>query len=489
MNQTLKETVALLPSRPGVYKFFDKDKNILYIGKASSLKSRVSSYFVGDHFDRPRIIQMLDLVDSLETVETENDIESLILESALIRDHKPPYNASLKDDKSYAWLYINTQDDYPTVRIVRTVRKDEYKKGRLFGPYPSGRAIQRVFKYLRKLYPFCTSKDPTKPCFHYYIGLCPGPDATKEQYRHNIGQIIKFLQGKKKTHIRELERKMHDYAVAQNFEKAAELRDKISDLKYLGQKIGFTYFDTERDYILSREERIKESLEALCTELGLDNAQRIECYDISNIKGQLAYGSMVVAINGVPATSEYRVFKIREMDTSDDPAMLSEVLRRRLRYLQMPGDDSLNEKPDIILIDGATTQLKAVSDLIPGSIFLMGISKGRKYRRKGQKKRDEFWTVRQKVVLQLSIRNTQILSNLRDESHRFALLHHRKLRKFVQKKSLLDQVKGIGPKRKKELLNKFGSVKELKKVKRGEILKVITNEKVVDELISKLKET
>jgi excinuclease ABC subunit C len=487
MNQILQDKISLLPNKPGVYKFLDGEGTILYIGKASSLKSRVSSYFKGDHFDRPRIIQMLDLVTDLETVETENEIESLVLESALIKEHQPLYNSNLKDDKSYAWLYINTQDDYPTVKIVRAIQKSEYKKGKLFGPYPSGRAIQRVFKYLRKLYPFCTSKDPTKPCFHYYIGLCPGPDVTKEEYRQNIEQIIKFLQGKKKTHIRDLEKKMRDYADDKNFEKAAELRDKIADLKYLGQKIRFTYFDTEQDYILSREERIKESLEALCTELGLDSAERIECYDISNIKGQLAYGSMVVALNGIPASSEYRVFKIKELDTSNDPAMLSEVMRRRIKYLNSSGDDSLNQRPNIILIDGAITQVKAVSKLIPTDILLLGISKGRKYRRAGGKKRDEFWVIRGSIVLQLALKHTQVLSNLRDESHRFALLHHRKLRKFVQKRSVLDSIRGIGPKRKKALIQKFGSVAGIKEAPITELENIVGNKKLVDLLIKTLK--
>lgn len=486
MNQQLKDKIALLPNKSGVYKFLSKDGSILYIGKASSLKNRVSSYFTSDHFDRPRIIQMLAQIEDLETVETENEVESLILESALIKEYQPLYNSDLKDDKSYAWLYINTQDDYPTVKIVRAIKKEEYKKGKLFGPYPSGRAIQRVFKYLRKLYPFCTSKDPTKPCFHYYIGLCPGPDVTKEQYRENINQIIKFLQGRKKTHIHDLEREMQTYAKEQNYEKAAELRDKISDLKYLGQKIGFTYFDTEQDYLLSREERIKESLEALCAELGLNNAERIECYDISNIKGQLAYGSMVVALNGINTSSEYRVFKIKEIGQSNDPAMIKEVLKRRLKYLNIPGDDSLNEKPDIILIDGAATQLKAVAKLIPENIFLMGISKGRRYKRAGGKKKDEFWAIRGKLVLQLSLRHTQILTNLRDESHRFALLHHRKLRKFVQRKSILDEIKGIGPKKKKALIKKFGSVMGIKEAGREEISEILKNQKLTDELITTL---
>src|SRR5690606_10545682 len=256
------------------------DLTIIYIGKAVNLKSRVSSYFSNKHMDRPRIIQMLELVDSVEVVETENEIEALVLESALVKKEQPKFNSELKDDKSYAWLYINTQDDYPTVKIVRTIKREEFKRGRLFGPYPSGRAVSQVFKYLRKLYPFCTSKDPTKPCFHYYIGLCPGPDATKEAYRSNINGVIKFLSGRQKTHIHTLEKQMREYANQKEFEKAAQLRDKIQDLKYLGQKINFGYFNTEQDYVQAREERIRTSLSDLADELGVRELGRIECYDI-----------------------------------------------------------------------------------------------------------------------------------------------------------------------------------------------------------------
>nr|HVX92959.1 UvrB/UvrC motif-containing protein [Candidatus Dojkabacteria bacterium] len=234
MNQSLQEKISLLPLKPGVYKFYDNSHKLLYIGKAHSLKSRVSSYFSSDHEDRPRIIGMIPLIADVEVTQTDNDIEALVLESALIKKFLPKFNSDLKDDKSYAWLYITTRDKYPTVKIVRTLNKKEFTRGQLFGPYPSGTAIKRVFNYLRKLYPFCTAKDPTKPCFYSRIGLCPGPDVSPEQYRKNIDGIIKFLKGNNKNHIKELEKKMVEYSAKQEYEKAGELRDKINDLKYLG---------------------------------------------------------------------------------------------------------------------------------------------------------------------------------------------------------------------------------------------------------------
>lgn len=482
----LSDTISLLPNKPGVYKFKDKSGNIIYIGKAINLKSRVSSYFSNNHDDRPRIIQMLDLIDSIEVTQTENEIEALVLESALVRDIQPKFNTELKDDKSYAWLYINTQDDYPTVKIVRTVKREEYRKGRLFGPYPNGRAVSQVFKYIRKLYPFCTSKDPRKACFHYYIGLCPGPDATKEQYRNNIEGIIKFLSGSKKTHIKKLEKEMLELASKQEFERAALLRDKIQDLKYLGQKINFNYFNTEQDYITARQERIKQSLADLADEIGAKTLQRIECYDISNIQGQLSYGSMVVGIDGIPVNSQYRVFKIKEVDGPNDPLMLKEVLTRRIKNINRSPDESLSQTPDLILIDGGKTQLKAVSSVIPKHIMVLGITKGRRFERKGMRKKDEFWVMRAGIVFNLSLKNTQILATLRDESHRFALLHHRKLRKFVQKKSILDEIQGIGPKRKRELIKAFGSVAGIKKATLDEIKLVIKNESTAKKLKEEL---
>ncbi len=487
MQKQLKETIERIPQKAGVYKFINSDNEVIYVGKAVRLKSRVSSYFSQKHQDRPRIELMIPEISKIDVIETENELEALVLESALIKQFKPHFNTDLKDDKSYSWLYINTQDRYPTVKIVRNPEFDRYKKGKLFGPYPSGKAIQRVFTYLRKIYPFCTSKDPTSACFHYHIGLCPGPDATNLQYRQNINGIVRFLNGRSTQHLEILERKMRVHAKASEFEKAAVLRDKIDDLKYLGSSFNDSYFNSEQQYIQNREERIKESLSLLCEQLNIPFAQRIECYDISNLKGKMAYGSMVVAINGISQNSLYRVFKIKEIDTPNDPQMLLEVLKRRLKYLESNKDESLCQRPQIILIDGAKSQLSTVKDIIPPDINLLGISKGKRFKRSGGKKKDEFWIVRKDIVFPITLKNTVILTNLRDESHRFALYHHRKLRKFTQKKSILDEISGIGPKRKKELIKKFESVKGMAKASIEDIDNVIKNKKVAQKLLDVLK--
>ena len=244
MNSVISRKLEVLPHKPGVYRFLNKDGEILYIGKAISLYNRVRSYFNSDLYDRPRIQQMMPLVTDLEIIETNNEIESLVLEAALIRKYKPQYNSDLKDDKSYAWIYISTKDKFPTVKIVRTLNKEEYNKGELFGPYPSGFAVKRIFTYLRKLYPFCNCcKEGSKESLYYYLGLCPGPyqgHISESDYRKNINEIIKFLKGRKKGQIQQLEREMKEYSLKKEYEKAAKLRDRINDLKYLGEKIEFT---------------------------------------------------------------------------------------------------------------------------------------------------------------------------------------------------------------------------------------------------------
>ncbi|MCA9375029.1 GIY-YIG nuclease family protein, partial [Candidatus Dojkabacteria bacterium] len=204
MEQRIQELIDLIPRRTGVYKFYDQNGELLYIGKALNLNSRVTSYFRQDHTDRPHIIPMIPKIYNIEYIETENEVEALVLESALVHKQQPKYNVMLKDDKSYAWIYISTHEKVPRIEIVRSIDPKSFKNGRLFGPYPSGRAVLQVFRYIRKLYPFCTCKNPKEPCLYYHMGLCPGPHfdyISHEEYMKNIGEIIKFLQGKKKRHV------------------------------------------------------------------------------------------------------------------------------------------------------------------------------------------------------------------------------------------------------------------------------------------------
>ncbi len=486
VNTQLQDKITLLPRSSGIYKFLNREGKVLYIGKAHNLKSRVSSYFSDTHLDRPRIVGMIPLIADINYVETDNDIEALVLESALIKREQPKYNTDAKDDKSYSYLYINIKHDYPTVRIVRQVSKAELKEGKLFGPYPSGGSVRRVFHYLRRIFPFCTSKDPTKPCFDMHIGLCPGPIPSQE-YRKNINGIIEFLKGKSNHLIKNVVDEMELASDNQEYESAAILRDKVNDLRYLTSKIRVDNMENELEYVQIRRQRAKKRLQSLAKELNINQIHRVECYDISNLQGKFAYGSMAVAIDGINDNSQYRIFKIRGVDIPNDLAMLSEVLRRRIKYLRNELDVSLGQIPTIILIDGGGNQLQAVNDLVPKDIVLLGITKGRKYRRKGGRLLDEFWKIENNEIVQLKLRNTQSLSLLRDEAHRFALLHHRKAKAKGNIKSYLDEIPLVGPKTKKLLKQAFSSKELLRSTSREKLVGIVKNSKIADAIIEYFK--
>ena len=478
MNSDIEKKLETLPDLPGVYKFLNDKNEILYVGKALSLRKRISSYFKTDISQRPRIVQMMPLVRDIQVIETNNEIEALILESALIKKHTPYFNTDLKDDKSYAWIYINTKDEIPTVRIVRSLNKGEYSKGKLFGPYPSGLSVKRVYSYLRKLYPFCTCKN--KDCassLYFHIGLCPGPYAgaiTKKEYRKNINNIIKFLAGKQQNHIKRIEREMKAYSKEEEFEKAKQLRDRINDLKYIGQDIDFTYYDDTESYESKRTKARKSSFNTLAIDLGISNLERIECFDISNMQGKHAYGSMVVATNGELNRSEYRIFKVKSINTPNDFEMLREVLHRRFKYTE--------NLPQLVLIDGGKGQLNAVRDFVPLNIVLMGISKGKHLKRQGKRLQDEYWISNGKDILQFDIDSPEILIDLRNEAHGFAITHYRKESIKQSRSSQLDKIEGVGVKRRKELIKRFGDIQSIKKATLEEINQVVKNSKVAKEI-------
>lgn len=470
-------------NKPGIYKFLDKNKKILYVGKAVNLKQRIASYFNGDLNDRPWVAKMIPLVRDIETIVTENELEALVLESALIKKYKPKYNLDLKDDKSYSWIHISTDEEFPKLKVVRDKDIKKINKGRLFGPYPSGSSVKRVFTYLRKIYPFCTCKKTKKECLYFHLGLCPGPfqgHISKEDYRKNINGIIKFLMGRKSSFVKNLESEMKIYSQNKQYEKAAELRDKISDLKYLGGSLQGDFFDDEKSYRLRKESLHRKVFCELREELKIPVLERIECYDISNIQGQEAYGSMVVNENGAINNSEYRIFKIRGSETPNDPLMLKEVLKRRFSNKKM------TRHPDVVLIDGGKGQLSCVSSVLPEDILLLGISKGKNRKKKGLKPKDEFWVYRGGNIDRIYIRNENILINLRDEAHRFAIMYHKKARVKKGLRSQLLKIEGVGGNRVKKLMKNFKSIDNIKNASLEEIDNVIKNKKISERIINSL---
>lgn len=501
----MKQKLEELPNHTGIYKFYNSKGKILYVGKAINLKSRVGSYFTSDHLDRPWIAQMIPLIADIKTIKTENEVEALILEANLIKKYKPKYNADMKDDKTFIWILIDTHRPYPRIRKTRNLNL----KGRYFGPYPDGRPINRMLKYLRKIYPYasCNLKfypnrlpeqvKTTRKCLYYHLNQCTAPCdnlISSKEYKEDINQIVKTLQGKRKNHIKRLEKKMEKYSKNQEFEKAAILRDKISDLRYLSQRIDLGFGDTEQEFSKIREERFLAGLQEVVDKIGLNIPQhivkrlRVETYDISNLAGQIAYGSMAVAKGPRIDSSQYRIFKIRDDNAKDDTAMMKKVIERRLKHLeedtkqkeiQEKADPSLSERPLLIVLDGGKPQLSVISKIVPTGIRLIAISKGKHLKRAGQKQTDEFWYINSDGdIKRLRLQNPFIFQNLRDEAHRFAIKHHRKGRKFLQKKSILDSIEGVGPKRKKALMLKFKTISGIAKASTKDINKIVKNEKL-----------
>ncbi len=403
-----------LPSKPGIYQFFNQEDELIYIGKASNLKMRVSSYFQKRQVFHSRPIeQLISKVQRVETQETDTVLEAFFLEQDLIKKHQPKYNILGKDDKSANFLVI-TDEQFPRLLIKRKtdlyqigpdkealILKEEAKKfKKIYGPYSSKQSIVTVLKILRKIFPFHNRKQKSESgCLAYQIGLCPGPYLNKispQDYRKNIAAIEKIFQGKKKSLLKTLKKEMDSLAKKQQFEKAQEKRDQIFALEHI-QDASLI----DRPVVQSPKEKI----------------YRIETYDISHTSGQNMVGSMVVFTgtldNLTPAKEEYRKFKIKTVPKSDDTASMREVLQRRFSRSDW-------EKPDLIILDGGKGQLNQIKKLFLSekiALPILAVAKG------PTRKKLDFYT--HGAVPKIKKR---LVAQMRDEAHRFAITYHRKLR-------------------------------------------------------------
>lgn len=391
-----------LPKSPGVYKFFDENGQILYIGKATSLKDRVSSYFSRPLDDRLQI--MAGQVKDIQYQKTDSVLEALILEANLIKKFQPKYNIKEKDGKSFINIII-TKEEWPRIFIERKKnlkfsaqnRKTGKLKLKTYGPYPSAKSARLALEIIRKIFPYCSSPGGGKECFWHQIGQCPGAcfgKISSAEYKKTIKNIELFLEGRKSRIIKNFEKEMERLSRNQEFEKAAQIRNKIFALKHI------------QDVAL-----IGDS--AFAGGAPLQVPHRIEAYDISNIGGVMAAGSMAVFTDGEIDKSEYRKFKIKTVKGANDVAMLKEVLLRRLSRKDWP-------MPDLILIDGGKGQLNAAAQALKEKtldISAISIAKG-----PSRKGREIFKTYN---APDLPI---QLIERLRDEAHRFAVEYHRLLR-------------------------------------------------------------
>ena len=604
VSQHFDAKLRALPAKPGVYLFKDKEGKVIYVGKAASLKSRVRSYFGATSNLSSKIQQLVSKVQNFDLIVTNSEQEALILECDMIKKYTPRYNVSLKDNKTFPYLKIDINEDWPRVYITRRIQKDG---ARYFGPFAGAGSVRKTLRLIKKIFPYrsCSKHidgEDRRPCLDYYIHQCLGPCVgvvERGEYREVINQVILFLQGKQELILRELNAKMKTAAQQLQFERATSLRDQISAIEEVieGQRIAMKLkgekdviglaqneeqayvelFSIRDDKLVSQDHFVMEGIQGESPEQiitsfvkqyyasasyiprlillqypvdeaavlsqwlrqqrrgrvelqvpqrgakkklvdtaaenaarGVQFAQteemklevvssglqelknklrlpklprRIECYDVSNIQGALAVSSMVVLEKGRPKPAYYRRFRIRTVPGADDYAMIRETLRRRFKR-GLTGAGAWAIIPDMVLIDGGKGQLNAAlevrKELRLDSIPMVSLAK---------EDEEVFMPGNpQPAHIAKDSPALRILQRARDEAHRFAISYHRKLRHKQGIASLLDDVPGIGPKRKKALLRKFGSVEairgaSLEELSQTEGITLALAKKVKEELV------
>lgn len=460
MNTKLVQKMKGLPKTSGVYIFRDQKRKIIYVGKAAILKNRVSSYFKKRDYDS-KTEELVKHIESLEWIETESEFEALILEADLIKRYKPKYNIRFRDDKNYSYLKISG-DDYPKISIVHRITDHEAK---YLGPFIESLALRTILKLSRHIYPYCTCGIPSeKVCLYYHLKLCLGHGekyVSKKDYAKNISGIENLFQGNTLKIEKELASMMKLASKEQKFELAAELRDKI---RYLN-RIKCSHLFSDRE--LSGD----AGLSQLAKELELSELpKKIECFDISNIMGTAATGSMAVFKNGIASPRNYRRFQIKTVRGMNDYAMLTEILKRRFSFSRIKKrDSSFAELPNLVILDGGKGQLSTVlRDVeIPKQVIIVSLAK----------RKETIFSVKKNQFVKHELPKESeamyLIQRIRDEAHRFAITYHRKVKSKELFETSLDSIPGIGLKTKKILISHFGSVNKIKEVTSQELIKLV----------------
>lgn len=440
----LRDKIKKAPQRPGVYLFKNQSGKILYVGKTLSLKDRLNSYLQKDI--PPKTQQLISHMAKVSLIETGTNLEAILLEAKLIKLHQPDYNVILRDDKSFLYIFISTGEIFPKVFLIRKPKRSlllsgssriilDGIKGEFFGPFPSARTAKKVMKMLRKIYPFCQQRRlGNRPCFYSHIGLCqPCPSyivrlseplfsQLKRTYRHQIFTLKRIINGEVASVRRSLEKQMHTFNKAQDYEQAALVRDQIYQLDYVCQMRDKTNVFLENSNFY-QEEQLR-AVDELRTFLAnyfpeLPKLHRIEGYDISTLSGINSVGAQIVFIDGLPEKSLYRKYKISFDGISNDTAMLTEVISRRLKHNEW-------DLPNLIIVDGGKPQVKVIVQLlnVTGySIPVIGLAKRLEH--------IILWVNDQFIELQPSRASPVLLllQQIRDETHRFAISfqRHRRL--------------------------------------------------------------
>ena len=583
----IEEELKKLPAKPGVYLMHDERDEIIYVGKAISLKNRVRQYFQASRNKGAKIEQMVTHIRRFEYIVTDSELEALVLECNLIKEHRPKYNTMLMDDKGYPFIKVTTSEAYPRIMLARTMQKD---KAKYFGPYTSATAVKETIDLIRKLYCIrsCNRNLPKdmgkeRPCLNYHIKQCKAPCQgyiSETEYRKSIDEAIRFLNGHYEGILGDLEKKMLEASENMEFEKAIEYRELLNSVKQIAQKqkitdssgedrdilavakdaedavvqvffirggrlIGRDHFflrnasedskskilesfikqfyagtpfipselmlqeDIEERAILEqwlskkKEHRVhikvpkkgeKEKLVELARTnaalvlntdkerlkreegrtigavkeienlLGISGIVRMEAFDISNTSGFSSVGSMIVYEKGKPKRNDYRKFKIKSVQGPDDYASMAEVLTRRFRHglEELENGEkigSFTSFPDLILMDGGKGQVNValeVLDKLGLDIPVCGMVKDDFHRTRG------LYYNNVEIPINRQSEGFKLITRVQDEAHRFAIEFHRKLRSQGQVHSILDEIKGIGPARRKALMKHYASIDEIK---------------------------
>ncbi len=576
-------------NRPGVYRMYDAEEKLLYVGKAKNIRKRVSSYFRPTGLDSKTIL-LVSKINNIETTITNTETEALILEQTLIKERKPPFNILLRDDKSYPFIFLSSKDKYPRLALHRGAKK---KKGRYFGPFPGAGAVRESLNLLEKVFHVRQCEDSyfsnrSRACLQYQIKRCSGPCVglvSEEDYAQDVRHSVMFLEGKNNQIAEELQAEMEALANNKEFEKAAEVRDQIRDLRVvqerqymsgekgdvdviamvadagvvsiqvmfirdgrvLGNKNYYPKFVLETtaasilhafiaqfyiqeqgihsipsELIVNHKPDEQEALEhalEYCAhhkvtikskvrqprlnwlQLAQTNAQhglmsklnskqsmqtrfnalqqaldssklptRMECFDISHSSGEATVASCVVFDQNGPLKSDYRRFNIENITPGDDYAAMEQALKRR--YLRLKKGEA--RLPDILLIDGGKGQLTQAEGVLEElgieGVQIIGIAKG--ISRKAGQETLFFGGTREELVLEAESPALHLLQHIRDEAHRFAITAHRHRRGKKRTQSFLDEIPGIGPKKRKELINYFGGQQEIKRASVEDLQKV-----------------
>ncbi len=591
----IEEELRKLPAKPGVYLMHDEKDAIIYVGKAISLKNRVRQYFQSSRNKGVKIEQMVTHIARFEYIITDSELEALVLECNLIKEHRPKYNTMLMDDKAYPFIKVTVQEAYPRVILARQMVKD---KAKYFGPYTSAGAVKDTIDLIHKLYGIrtCSKALPKmqgkeRPCLNYHIHQCPAPCQgyiSREAYGESVKRALEFLNGNYKEVLGELEEKMQRASEALEFEKAIEYRELLGSVKKIAQKqkitssdmedkdviamamdeedavvqiffirdgrlIGRDHFclhiagENEKEEILAafvkqfyagtpyipkelmmqyeigereiieewlsgrRGQRVhirvpkkgeKEKLVELAMKnaqmvltqdkerirreegrtigamkeiaqlLGLERLDRVEAYDISNISGFQTVGSMVVFEKGRPKRSDYRKFRIKGVQGADDYASMEEMLTRRLSHYE--------NYPDLMMMDGGRGQVnvaRKVMEAVGVCVPVCGMVKDDRHRTRG------IYFNNVELPIERDSEGFRLVTRIQDEAHRFAIEYHRSLRSKEQVHSILDEIPGVGPARRKALMKAFQTLEELRNASAEEIAKVPgVNQKVAQQV-------